>query len=78
MTSQDVKRVIAEGFTDFNVDTTQFLRCGSDNNMVVNEEQELNGESVINLAGQGSLYLTEEKVNASLSEYYQSYMIYLQ
>ena len=45
---------------------------------MVNEEQELNGESVINLAGQGSLYLTEEKVNVSLSEYYQSYMIYLQ
>ena len=38
----------------------KFPRCTSDHQMHVVDDQELSGEGVVNLAGQGSLYMCED------------------
>ena len=61
MSSQEVKNVILHGFSKFDdVENTQYLRCGQDNVMYLSKEQELDGDGIFKLAGQGSLYLTQE------------------
>ena len=63
MSPSEIKSIIVDGFKDLgNIEEARFLRCGQDNLMVVNDEQDLNGDGVIELAGQGSLYLTQKKV----------------
>ncbi len=67
MKTSEVRETIVNSFSGFNnVETAQFLRCGKDNIMVLNEEQDLDGELLINLAGQGSLYLTQKRVDVSI------------
>lgn len=68
MTTSEVRDVIVDSFSDFeDIRSAQFLRCGKDNIMLLNEDQDLNGDSVIDLAGQGSLYLVQKKVEVSSS-----------
>lgn len=63
MTVAEVRDAVVDNFTDFeNIKSFQFLRCGKDNIMLLNEEQDLNGDATIDLAGQGSLYLVQRKV----------------
>lgn len=66
MTSTEVRSTIVEAFSEFkSVESAHFLRCGTDNIMVLNEEQDLDGDLAIDLAGQGSFYLTQKRVDVS-------------
>ena len=52
-----VRNFICDGFSEFEgVQTAQYLRCEKNNVMLLNELD------VIDLAGQGSLYLTQKEV----------------
>ena len=67
MTASEVRDILVNAFPDFDdVQSAQFLCCGKDNIMLLNEDQDMNGDSVINLAGQGSLYLVQKKVSVSI------------
>lgn len=67
MTQDEVRSILMEAFPAFeDVETSQFLRCGQDNIMLLNDEQDIDGEGIINLAGQGSVYMTQEKVKVSM------------
>ena len=68
MKSSEVRNIISSGFGEFEgVQTAQYLRCEKNNIMLLNESQELDGDGVIDLAGQGSLYLTQKEVTVSMS-----------
>ena len=63
MSSQEVKNAILRGFSGFDdVESARYLKCGQDNVMYMNEEQQLDGDRIFELAGQGSIYLTQEPV----------------
>lgn len=65
-TVSEVRSIITGAFSEFeDIATAQYLHCGQDNIMVVNENQELDGSDLIDLAGQGSLYLTQKRVSVS-------------
>ena len=60
MTVSKVRETISNVFTKFVVPDAQYLRCGQDNIMLLNSEQELDGEGVItlqkiNMEGQGGM-----------------------
>ena len=60
--ASEVRNVISDAFSGFQgVEMAQYLRC-ENNVMLLNENQELDGDDVIDLAGQGSLYLTQKAV----------------
>ena len=40
-----------------NLENIEFLRCGQDNFLSVVKDKEMNGDSVFEVAGQGSLYV---------------------
>ena len=63
MTAEEVR--VGEFAGIDNVQTAQFLRCKPSNVLYLHQEQELDGEGVIDLAGQGSLYLTLKPVEVS-------------
>ena len=66
MTAEEVRAIIVGEFAGIdNVQTAQFLRCKPSNVLCLHQEQELDGEGVIDLAGQGSLYLTLKPVEVS-------------
>ena len=66
MKTDEVRKIIKDGFPGFAcIETLQYLRCGQDNILVLNENQDLDGDDIINLAGQGSLYLTQKKVEVT-------------
>lgn len=63
MTSSEVRSLIVDAFSGFEgTESAQFLCCGQNNHMLLNEQQDLDGDSAITLAGQGSLYLTQKKI----------------
>lgn len=64
MTVSQVQRTISSGFS-FDVDAYQYLRCGQNNIMLVNEDQDLDGDDIVELAGQGSLYLAQQQASVS-------------
>lgn len=71
MTPSEVRSAIVEAFSGSGferIESAQFLQCGKDNIMIVSEEQDLSGDSAINLAGQGSLYLTQKPVGEKETE----------
>ena len=49
MTSQEVKNVILHGFSKFDVENAQYLRCGQDM-MYLSKDQELDGDGIFELA----------------------------
>ena len=60
MNSREVRDAITRAFLAFeNAEQAQFVRCGQDNRLWVYKEQDLDGDEV---CGQGSLYLTQERV----------------
>ena len=64
MKASEGSKIITDGFRGFDdVETVQCLRCGQDNVLLLNKKQDLDGDDVIDLAGQGSLYLTQKKVD---------------
>ena len=72
MTVSEVRDILIQSFPNFdNIESAQFLCCGKDNIMLLNEDQDLNGDSAINLAGQGSLYLVQEEVSVSVLTSYK-------
>ena len=67
MKASEVRNIICRAFSEFQgVETAQYLRCEKNNIMLLNENQELDGDDIIDLAGQGSLYLTQKEVTVSL------------
>ena len=42
--------------SSFNLDRFQFLRCGQDNCLTI-VDSDLSGDGVVELAGQGSIYI---------------------
>ena len=50
MTSQEVKNVILRGFSKFDVENAQYLRCGQNNVMYLSKDQELDGDGIFELA----------------------------
>ena len=68
MKASEVRNIICRAFSEFQgVETAQYLRCEKNNVMLLNENQELDGDDIIDLAGQGSLYLTQKEVTVSLA-----------
>ena len=68
MKASEVRNVISNAFSEFQgVEKAQYLRCEKNNIMLLNENQELDGDDVIDLAGQGSLYLTQKEVTVSVT-----------
>ena len=66
MSSDEVRSTITNKFpTIEGVESAQFLRCEPSNVLCLPKEQELDGEGVIELAGQGSLYMTLKPVKVS-------------
>ena len=59
MTADEVKNIISNGFSNYEVQKIQFLCCGQDNTLLKYENQDLNGDGIIDLAGQGSVYLLQ-------------------
>ena len=59
MTPLAVRQTIADGFSK-NIDKAVYLQCSQNNYINVNHNQDLNGEELIELAGQGSIYLCEQ------------------
>ena len=60
MTCEEVKKVIENGFPDIeNAKSAAFLACGQNNVLHLNKQQDLNGDCIMDLAGQGSLYLLD-------------------
>ncbi len=56
-------------FANFdNIQSAQFLCCGIANIMLLNEEQDLDGDSIVNLAGQGSVYMVQKRVDVSIGD----------
>ena len=51
--------IIAEGFQGFDLQNIQFLVCGQDNVLTKFENQDLYGDGIIDLAGQGCAYLLQ-------------------
>lgn len=71
MTPDEVRAILVREFRGINVQTAQFLQCKPSNVLCLSHDQELGGEGVIDLAGQGSLYLTLKPVEVSvLTRYY--------
>ncbi|MDD9818795.1 MAG: hypothetical protein OXU61_11790 [Gammaproteobacteria bacterium] len=63
MNSLEVRDAIMRAFPAFeNAEQAQFVRCGQDNRLWVCKEQDLDGDGVFEVCGQGSLYLTQEHV----------------
>jgi len=54
MKTSEVTDIISKGFQGFNV-----LLCGQDNMLTKFENQKLDGNGIIDLAGQGSAYLLQ-------------------
>ena len=80
MTTEEVNSVLLHGFPQFaDIKHAEFLRCGKDNKLCRNEEQELDGDGVFMLAGQGSMYLSQEagKVNNEYNVLIKSIRVHL-
>ena len=59
MTADEVRATIMNGISNFDAQKIQFLCCGQDNTLIKYETQDLDGDGVIDLAGQGSVYLLQ-------------------
>jgi len=59
MSQQEVHDTVTESFKDLGVTSFRFLVAGKDNSMALTEKQTMYGDSVITVAGSGSLYLQE-------------------
>lgn len=63
MDAQEVKNTVIATFSSFKVDHFRFLRCGQDNRLQVVDDNNLSGDGVFELAGQGSIYVCEVRGN---------------
>lgn len=60
MTPSEIKRVITDCFSTFEgAKGVKFMKCNQDNSLSIEENQTLNGDETAEVAGGGSLYLTE-------------------
>ena len=66
MKATEVKGVISEVFQGFDLQNIQFLVCGQDNVLTKFENQELDGDGIIDLAVQGCAYLLQVSTNCTL------------
>ncbi len=57
MSSEDVRNVILAGFSDLSLEKVLFLTCGQDNRLEALSNDDVNGDSIFDLAGQGSVYI---------------------
>jgi len=59
MSAKEVQDKVIEGFKDLGISGFKFLIAGKDNSLALTEKQIMSGDSVITVAGSGSLYLQE-------------------
>jgi len=59
MKATEVRDIISEGFQGFDAQNIQFIVCGQDNVLTKFENQELDGDGIIDLVGQGCAYLLQ-------------------
>ena len=57
MSQDEVTNTILEAFASFELEGIELLRCGQDNLLSVVKDTEMNGDTVFEVAGQGSLYV---------------------
>lgn len=57
MNAEEVKHAIVSAFSAFELKKYIFLRCGQDNRLKVVDDNDLNGDDIFELAGQGSIYI---------------------
>lgn len=60
MSSLQTRNTIIKGFAALKPYGLKFLQCTSSNEMCLADDQNVDGEGVITLAGQGSLYMCED------------------
>lgn len=57
MSSEDVQTTILDAFSSLSLEKFLFLKCGQDNRLKALEDNDLNGDGIVDLAGQGSVYI---------------------
>lgn len=67
MSYGEVHAVVLQGFEAIKLENFQYLQCHKDSTLVIFENQKLDGNGVISLAGFGSLYLHELSLPSSTS-----------
>lgn len=60
MSNEEVKKTIVNGFDNIGIEKFQYLRGTKENKLLKYENQNLDGNAIINLAGSGSLYIQEQ------------------
>lgn len=72
MSVEEVNAIVLEGFKIIKLDKFEYLKCQKNNSLLVAENQKLDGNGVIELAGSGCLYLHELTADGSLSNSQQT------
>ena len=62
MSAQEVRNVLFSSFSKFDLKNMLYIKCGKDNSLSIHHKQDLNGDEIIELAGQGSLYIKQDAV----------------
>ena len=71
MSCLQTRNAIIKGFAALKLCSLKFLQCTLNNQMCLAADQQIDGEGVISLAGQGSLYMCEDiKVLISVDHVY--------
>ena len=63
MSAEEVNIIVLEGFKVINLVKFEYLKCQKNNSLIVAENQKLDGNGVIELAGSGCLYLHDVGTN---------------
>ena len=72
MSAEEVNAIVLEGFKIIKLDKFEYLKCQKNNSLLVAENQKLDGNGVIELAGSGCLYLHELTADGSLTSSQQT------
>ena len=59
MSTVEVHDTITSAFASFKLCSFVYLKCGQDNRLRALEESEMSGDRIFEVAGQGSIYITE-------------------
>ena len=66
MSQDEVTNTILEAFASFELEGIELLRCGQDNLLSVVKDTEMNGDTVFEVAGQGSLYVIASRLKVTV------------
>ena len=65
MTSTDVREVVKNCFSGFNLESFKYLRANGANYLEMVDKQDMNGDEVVDLTGCGCLYVTDNMSEVS-------------